>query len=120
MNGTAPTVLARLRVTAPRDVRLCSIVKAELYYGACRSSRPAENLRALDRFFNAYASMPFDDVCAERYGRMRHELRRLGTPIGPNDLMIAAIAVTHGLTLVTHNVGEFSRVLDLKIEDWEA
>ena len=60
-----------------------------------------------------------DDPAAEAYGRLRAELARRGTPIGPNDLMIAAIALAYALTLVTHNTAEFSRVPGLRLEDWE-
>ena len=63
--------------------------------------------------------MPFDDRCLDSYGRIRSDLDRLGTPIGPNDLLIAATAMAHGLTLVTHNVDEFGRIPGLDIEDWE-
>jgi tRNA(fMet)-specific endonuclease VapC len=59
------------------------------------------------------------DEAARKYGEIRAELSRAGTPIGPNDLMIAAIALVHGSTLVTHNTREFSRIKDLKLEDWE-
>jgi len=54
------------------------------------------------------------------YGQIRARLEQAGTPIGPNDLMIAAIALTHGLSLVTHNTREFKRVVDLSLADWEA
>ena len=53
------------------------------------------------------------------YGEIRSDLARKGTPIGPNDLMIAAIASVHELTLITHNTREFNRVTGLKVEDWE-
>ena len=66
-----------------------------------------------------FASLPFDDVCVTAYGRIRAELERMGRPISPNDLMIAAIALTHGLTLVTHNTREFARVVGLSLADWE-
>jgi hypothetical protein len=59
------------------------------------------------------------DAAAEEYGKARAHLAALGTPIGPNDLLIAAIALAHGLTVVTHNTAEFSRVRGLSIEDWE-
>jgi tRNA(fMet)-specific endonuclease VapC len=105
----------------PRSlVRLSSVVKAELLYGARRSSRVSENLRLLERFFDTIASFPFDDRCAEEYGLLREELDRAGTPIGPNDLLIAATARAHHAVLVTHNVREFSRVADLRLEDWES
>ncbi len=60
-----------------------------------------------------------DDQCAEHYGVIRAELERAGTPIGPNDLMIAATAKAHDITLVSHNTREFSRVVGLRLEDWE-
>jgi tRNA(fMet)-specific endonuclease VapC len=63
--------------------------------------------------------LPFDDRCAETYGRIRARLAEMGSLIGPNDLPIAAIAAAHGATLVTHNVREFSRVDGLVYEDWE-
>lgn len=60
----------------------------------------------LDAFFSGFVSLPFDDSAASIYGEIRDALYRAGTPIGPNDLMIAAIAVANGLTLVTHNTRE--------------
>jgi tRNA(fMet)-specific endonuclease VapC len=94
------------------------VVKAELLYGAHRSARPDENLRTLDTLFQAFQSVPFDDVAAEHYGRIRAELAAQGTPIGPNDLLIAATALAYNLVLVTHNTREFSRVPGLIVEDW--
>jgi len=119
LNGTSPALVARMVGSDPAQIALCSIVKAELLYGARRSSRRADNLRLLESFFEPLASLPFDDACAERYGIIRSELESAGTPIGPNDLMIAATAVAHGATLVTNNVKEFSRVAGLRLEDWQ-
>jgi tRNA(fMet)-specific endonuclease VapC len=120
LNGTSPRLVGRLREHEPAEIRLCSVVKAELLFGARHSARVADNLRLLQRFFEPFESLPFDDACAERYGLLRDELHRSGTPIGPNDMLIAATAVTHGAVLVTHNVAEFSRVVGLSFEDWEA
>ncbi len=119
LNGRAPTVLQRLRAVPPADVRVCAVVKAEMYFGAMKSSDPGKALAQQRTFLDAFASLPFDDAAAEAYGRLRAELARRGTPIGPNDLMIAAIALTHNLILVTHNTSEFSRVPGLRFEDWE-
>jgi len=66
-----------------------------------------------------YASLPFDDRAAEHYGPLRADLASKGTPIGPNDLMIAAIALAHRLTVVTHNTAEFCRVPGLNVIDWQ-
>lgn len=119
LNRSSEALVARLKEHDPTEIRLCSVVKAELVYGALRSSRSAANLRLLRRFFEPFVSLPFDDSCCESYGSIRRELEATGTPIGPNDLMIAAVAVAHGLTLVTHNLKEFSRVVGLELADWE-
>lgn len=119
LNGYAPAVRQRLRALQPADVAVCSIVKAELFFGAMRSQNPARSLLAQQQFLAPYLSLPFDDACAEVYGRVRAYLADRGTPIGPNDLLIAAIALQHQRILVTHNVAEFSRVPGLVLEDWE-
>ncbi len=120
LNGTSPSLNDHLRAVSRPLVRLSSVVKAELLYGARKSTRVAENLRLLERFFDTIASLPFDDRCAEEYGLLREELDRAGTPIGPNDLLIAATARVHRAILVTHNVRELSRVAELRLEDWES
>ena len=88
-------------------------------YGAYHSSLAAQNLRLLDRFFEPFISLPFGDDCCDAYGRIRSDLARIGKPIGPNDLQIAATAVANDLTLVTANTAEFGRVAGLSIENWE-
>ena len=119
LNNSSSTLTERLARQSPSELRLCSVVKAELLYGARLSSRQPANMRLLRTFFAPFVSLPFDDASAERYGVIRGDLHRAGRPIGPNDLMIAAIALTHDLVLVTHNADEFGRVVDLRIEDWE-
>jgi len=120
LNGTSQALIERLRATPPSRIRLCSIVKAELQYGARHSAQVAKNLRLLEDFFGPFVCLPFDDRCADHYGVIRAELSRLGLPIGPNDLLIASTAVAHDLVLVSHNAEEFSRVVGLQLEDWEA
>lgn len=119
LNGTSEHVRQRMAAIEPRDIALCSIVKAELLYGALKSARPDRNVGRLRPFFNRFVSLPFDDASAEEYGQIRVALEMAGTPIGPNDLCIAAIARTNDLALVTHNTDEFSRVDELRLEDWE-
>ena len=119
LNGTSEAIRRQIEGLAARDIALCSVVKAELVYGALKSQRPERNLARLRSFFSRFASMPFDDSAAEIYGDIRARLERAGTPIGPNDLYIAAIAKANGLTLVSHNAGEFGRVDGLRLEDWE-
>ena len=120
LNGRSPAVKNRLEALAPADVGLCAVVKAELAYGAARSHDPERTMVKVAAFWGPFTSLPFDDSCADTYGRIRAQLEQVGTPIGANDLMIAAIAVAHGLTLVTHNTREFERVPGLSLTDWEA
>lgn len=119
LNNRSAELVARLKQHHPGEIFLCSVVKAELLYGAFRSAQPADNLRILEIFFKPFISLPFDDPCSQAYGRIRSDLARLGTPIGPNDLMIASIALGNRLTLITANTAEFSRVNGLALENWE-
>ena len=119
LNNTSESLISRAKRCAPSEIVLCSVVKAELVYGARHSSRVSENLVSLESFFAPYTSLPFDDRCAEHYGLIRADLAREGRTVGPNDVMIAATARAHDLTLVTHNVKEFSRIVGLRVEDWE-
>ncbi len=112
-------VVARIAVTPPSDLRLCSVVKAELYHGAHRSQQVQRNLEKVENFLRPFLSLPFDDDAAREYGQIRADLERRGLVIGPNDLQIASIALVHGLTLVTHNVREFRNVGGLNVEDWQ-
>ncbi len=109
-----------MAATNEQEIALCSIVLSELLYGVYRSGRPAENLRAIKEIQDRFISFPFDDDCAAASGQIRADLARAGTPIGPNDLMIAAIAVTNNLTVVTRNTREFERVAGLRLENWES
>jgi tRNA(fMet)-specific endonuclease VapC len=118
--GPASKVTANLAAAPAGSVFLCSVVLGELIYGAYHSdpAHRANNL-ALVASLGRFPSLPFDDRAAEEYGKLRAHLAGLGQLIGPNDLMIAAIALANGMTLVTHNTSEFSRVPALKLEDWQ-
>jgi len=119
LNGTSQKVVERLRGCVPGDVAISAVVRAELAYGARKSAHVADNLRLVESFCEPFACVGFHARAADAYGSIRAELERAGTPIGPNDLLIAATAMSEGLTLVTHNVAEFGRVPGLRFEDWE-
>ncbi|MEK6663176.1 MAG: type II toxin-antitoxin system VapC family toxin [Pseudomonadota bacterium] len=119
LNEAHPGIMRQFRSCSPSDIALCSVVKAELWFGARRSTRVEENLQRLKLFFSPLNSLPFDDLCAEHYALIRADLLVQGKPIGPNDLLIAAIARAHDAVLVTHNTGEFGRVIGLRMQDWE-
>lgn len=119
LNKGENLVKQRFGEVSPSEIRLCSIVKAELYFGAEKSNRRDENMETLEALFSDIKSLEFDDLAAKQYGAIRRNLETSGIVIGPNDLMIASIGLAHGITVVTHNTKEFSRVSGLHIEDWE-
>ena len=109
----------RFESIGENKIAVCSVVKAELFFGSMKSNNPQKSLNLQQLFLQQFVSLPFDDSCAEVYGKIRADLAKTGTPIGSNDIQIAAIALVNNLILVTHNVREFSRIEGLKIEDWE-
>ncbi|WP_310484191.1 type II toxin-antitoxin system VapC family toxin [Chamaesiphon sp. VAR_48_metabat_403] len=119
LRGKNLTLKQKLEATKIQDITVCSIVKSELFYGALKSAKPERNLAAQQEFLAQFVSLPFDDSATMIFGTVRTRLEALGTPIGPYDLQIASIALSHNLTLVTHNTREFKRVDDLQLEDWE-
>lgn len=114
------SVAIRLKSIRSDEILLCEVVRAELIYGAYRSAKVVERLQEVDEFSSLFKSAPFDAKAAAVYGWLRSDLESIGNSIGPNDLLIASIALANDLILVTHNVREFSRVKGLRLEDWEA
>jgi tRNA(fMet)-specific endonuclease VapC len=110
-------VEAKLRRTPADEVAVCSVVWAELLHGARKYEKRDERVARIERTLSPFRSLPFDDSAARRYAEIRDTLEARGQVIGPNDMLIAAIALDHNLTLVTNN-REFSRVPGLNIEDW--
>ncbi len=119
LNGRSLPVARKIKATPADEIVVCSIVKAEMYFGAKRSQNPANTRAEQDQFLALFQSLPFDAAAAEIYSDIRADLASRGTPIGPNDLMIAAITIANDLILITHNTREFSRIKALKLEDWE-
>lgn len=109
--------LGRLRQHQPQDFGLPAIVVHELFYGAFRSRRTAENLARVDAL--QFAVVDFDREDARQAGELRAALADAGTPIGPYDVLIAGQALARALTSITHNTREFQRIPGLRVEDWE-
>ena len=113
------SLLVRLAAVPAEEQFTTAITVGEMVYGAHRSPRPDHFLKLLrERVLNDVKVLPFDQAAGEAYGRLRAELERAGTPIGEADTRIAAIALTHGLTVVTGNIRHFSRVPGLRVENW--
>ena len=120
LTGRSQAVLNKIDSTPQLDMCVCSIVKFELRFGALRSQNVEKTLVQQEKFFRRFISLPFDDDAQIYASQIRADLATSGNPIGPYDLLIAAIALANDVILVTHNVREFSRVANLKIEDWES
>jgi tRNA(fMet)-specific endonuclease VapC len=103
IKGNSLSILQKLSALPRQQVVLCDIVKLELYYGAYKSASLKKNLAVLDKFFNEFVSLPFDDRAVIKCAQIRATLATKGTPIGPYDSQIAAIALVNNLVLVTHN-----------------
>jgi tRNA(fMet)-specific endonuclease VapC len=112
-----PHLMARMKAERPGDFALSAIVAHELYYGAYKSSRQAENLARVAGL--AFPVLEFDREDAQAAGAVRAGLAQFGTPIGPYDVLIAGQALSRKLVLITRNLREFERVTDLLCEDWE-
>ncbi len=111
-------VVERMRDHLPSEIAITTITLAELWFGARKSTRSVAVRQEVDAFLEPFDVLPFDRVAADTYARVRFDLERIGRPIGERDLLIASVALARDLTVVTHNLGEFTRVVELKTEDW--
>ena len=118
LNGKSIALREKIRQCAPADFAMCSVVWAELYFGACKSREKEKTLNKIHSFAGPFQNLDFDKEAAWHYGEIRADLEKGGNLIGPNDLIIAATCRSRNLTLITNNVGEFQRGTGLKIEDW--
>jgi tRNA(fMet)-specific endonuclease VapC len=113
-----PQVLAHVRRVGRTSLCLCAPVEAELWYGVAKSTQKDRNRRRLLTLLDWLPCLAYSSPTTRKFGEIRTYLNQQGTTIGPYDLQIAAIALTHELTLVTHNTREFARVPGLSLEDW--
>ena len=118
MKNTYPLLTERLLSQGPGDLMISSITVFELAYGAEKSNWGEKNRHKLAMFLSPFTILPFTCEDAIAAGKIRGYLERQGTPIGPYDLQIAAQGLSRGIPIITHNIGEFRRVPNLKLEDW--
>lgn len=111
-------VIQRFLQHDPEEMCISAITYAELMHGVEKSRAVEKNRIAISLFLSPITVLEFHTPAAEEYGKIRVELERKGTPIGPMDLLIAGHARSEGLILVTNNTKEFERVEGLAVEDW--
>ena len=118
MKNTYPILTERLLSHNPSNLLISSITVFELEYGAEKSNWGEKTRHKLAMFLSPFSLLPFSSEDAVTAGKIRGYLERQGTPIGPYDLQIAAQGISRGITIITHNIGEFSRVPGIRLEDW--
>lgn len=118
LKGLYPVLLEIIQNTNPNNIKIPSIVKAELLYGAEKSQHKTKNIVSINRFLEPFEIVDFDDESSIAYSKIRAAMELKGSVIGPNDYIIAATVLARGGILVTNNVKEFKKVKNLKIENW--
>ena len=118
MKRSNDAVLRKLQTIPVSAVCISAIAESELRFGVEISPRRRKDQEALETLLRFLSVVDYPGSAATEYGRIRADLQRRGLLIGSNDLLIAAHARCLGLTLVTNNTREFSRVAGLKLENW--
>jgi tRNA(fMet)-specific endonuclease VapC len=118
MKRSSPSILKRLQKIGIDDLCISVITKSELLFGVEVSPRRQQDEVALAEFLRHVEVLDFPDAASVEYAKIRADLKSRGAMIGANDLFIAAHARSIGLTLVTNYISEFTRVRNLKIENW--
>ena len=118
LKGIHENIRNRLLEKHPDEIEICSIVQAELLYGAEKSIKKEENLKNIEEFLFPFEIAAFGEKESNSYAKIRAELEKEGRIIEPNDLLIAATVLENDGILITNNVKEFRRVENLRIENW--
>ena len=118
LNNSFPNISKKLDNMPTVKIKIPSMTAAELLYGAEKSAKREHNLKIFRSFLSVFEIINFDEKAAGYYALIRTDLERKGLTMGSNDMVIAATTLANNAILVTHNVLEFSRCNNLKIEDW--
>lgn len=118
LKGEHENIRIRLLEKHPDEIKICSIVKAELLLGAEKSVRKEENGKKVNEFLFPFEIAAFGEKESVSYAKIRAKLEKEGRIIGPNDLLIAATVLANDGILITNNVAEFERVKGLALENW--
>lgn len=112
------TVRARVNQVDWSQIAICTITASELYFGAYNSSKIAQNLRTAENFIQSITVLPLSDDVIKKFGQLKAQLRKAGTPVADFDLLIASVALTENLILVTNNTRHYQRITGLDLDNW--
>jgi tRNA(fMet)-specific endonuclease VapC len=112
------SVTDKVREVGWNQITICVITAAELYYGAYNSSRVSENLARAEFFIQQLPVLPLSNNALKCFGQLKAELRRIGQPVADFDLLIASVALSENLILVTNNTRHYERIVGLQLENW--
>lgn len=118
MNNHPAEVFEKFKHVDVGEVGISSISVSELHYGAFKSRKIKQNVKRLEEFLYPFDILSYDEIASKEYGKIRSQLEKKGTVIGPLDMLIAAHAISQNLTLITNNTKEFDRIGRLKVENW--
>ena len=118
LKGTYKSILEEFKKRKPEEIKIPSMVKAELMLGVEKSEQKEKNLEIYTKFLEPFEIVSFDDVSSVFYAKIRGALEKKGKIIGPNDLIIAATVLANKGILISHNIKEFKLVSGLVLEDW--
>lgn len=118
LKGVHQKLVEKFKVKSPDDLKIPSIVVAELFYGSEKSKNKSTSYKIIEAFLVPFEIIQFGVEDAYVYGKVRADLAKAGKIIGPNDLIIAAMTLSRQFTLVTNNEKEFKRIKSIKIENW--
>ena len=118
IKNSYPSIINHFMNIPSYSIVIPSIVVSEIEYGARKSINYTKTINLYNSFISNFEIIDFDYNAAVQYGIIRSQLEKSGKLIGPNDMLISSIVLSEGGTLITHNTKEFSRIQNLKIEDW--
>jgi tRNA(fMet)-specific endonuclease VapC len=112
------SVTNKIQTIGWENICICNITVAELYFGAYNSQKVTENLTRAENFIQNIDVIALDNNAVKKFGELKAELRKIGQPVADFDLLIASVAITKNYTLVTNNTRHYSRIYELKLENW--
>lgn len=102
------------------DIAVCVITATELYFGAYNSNKIEQNLETAENFIQSITVLPLSNNTLKKFGQLKAQLRKAGTPVADFDLLIASVAISKNLILVTNNTRHYQRITGLNLDNWNS